>query len=183
MVSYSAKAVSLLLSLVPTSALISHNPLFSSSRGVDPSRRPRQSQLDATKVGFIGFGTIAAAIATGLATQSKIDLESIAVSRRSEEKSRAINESFPSLVTVHDDNQEILDQADLIFLCVLPQQTSEILKTLSFDNSRHTLVSLVVSVLFEEQAYYNPIISVFLFIRAVYRKIRWSDELFKTWFF
>ena len=172
MVSYSAKAVSLLLSLVPSSALISHNPLFSSSRGVDPSRRPRQSQLDATKVGFIGFGTIAAAIATGLATQSKIELESIAVSRRSEEKSRAINESFPSLVTVHDDNQEILDQADLIFLCVLPQQTSEILKTLSFDNSRHTLVSLVVSVLFEEQAYYNPIISVFLFIRAVYRKIR-----------
>jgi pyrroline-5-carboxylate reductase len=106
---------------------------------------PSKSQLDATKVGFIGFGTIASAIATGLATQTDIELKSISVTRRSEKNSKALAESFPSLVSVHDDNQEILDKADLIFLCVLPQQTSQVLQDLSFDNSRHTLVSLAVS--------------------------------------
>ena len=102
-------------------------------------------RLDAIKVGFIGFGTIAASIATGLATQHDIQIESISISRRSEAKSQAIKEAFPDLVTVHDDNQEILDRSDLIFLCVLPQQCSQVLQDLSFNDSKHTLVSLVVS--------------------------------------
>jgi pyrroline-5-carboxylate reductase len=72
-------------------------------------------------------------------------LKSISVTRRSVKNSKALAESYPSLVSVHDDNQEILDKADLIFLCVLPQQTSQVLHDLSFDKSRHTLVSLAVS--------------------------------------
>lgn len=97
-----------------------------------------------TKVGFVGCGTIATAIAKGIATQSQIPIESIAVSRRSEQKSKALVEALgSSLVSIHDDNQEILDKADLIFLCVLPEQTAQVLQGLSFDNTRHTLVSLV----------------------------------------
>ncbi|CAJ1953886.1 unnamed protein product [Cylindrotheca closterium] len=95
-----------------------------------------------TKIGFIGCGTIAFAIATGIATQSKIKIESIAVSKRSEQKSKLLAETFPDLVTVQEENQKILDENDLIFLCVLPQLTSEILKNLKFDTKRHTLVSL-----------------------------------------
>jgi pyrroline-5-carboxylate reductase len=98
------------------------------------------------RVGFVGCGTIASAIATGLATQTKHPLEFIAVSRRSEKNSAALAEKFPSVITVHDENQEILDKADLIFICVLPQQTSQALQGLVFDKSRHHLVSLVVSV-------------------------------------
>lgn len=97
------------------------------------------------QVGFVGCGTIAAAIATGIATQETIKIGSIAVSKRSESKSSALAVSFPNLVTVHEDNQEILDRCDIIFVCVLPKQTSETLQGLTFDKNRHKLVSLVVS--------------------------------------
>jgi pyrroline-5-carboxylate reductase len=96
------------------------------------------------KVGFLGCGTIAAAIATGLATQNKIQLASIAVTRRSESKSKALQESFPNLVTIHEDNQEIVDQSDVVFVCVLPKYASQVLQDLQFDNAKHSLVSLVV---------------------------------------
>ena len=98
---------------------------------------------DGISVGFIGCGTIAKAIATGLATQEELKIASISVSRRSTNKSKALEESFPDLVTVHDDNQDILQVADLIFITVLPQQMSSVLQDLTFDDTRHSLVSLV----------------------------------------
>jgi NADP oxidoreductase coenzyme F420-dependent len=107
------------------------------------SSSPTQLSLG---VGFVGCGTIASAIATGLATQTKVTIDRIAVSRRTESKSQRLMETFSPdlLVTVHDNNQDILDLVDLIFVCVLPQQTSQVLQDLTFDASRHTLVSLVV---------------------------------------
>jgi pyrroline-5-carboxylate reductase len=104
------------------------------------------SSDSAVRVGFLGCGTIASAIATGLATQANMTIASIAVTKRSESKSSALLEDFPSLVSVHEDNQEILDKSDIIFVCLLPQQTSEALQALSFDESRHELISLVVSI-------------------------------------
>ncbi len=98
---------------------------------------------DGISVGFIGCGTIAKAIATGLATQDDVEISSIAVSRRSTTKSKALEESFPDLVNVHDDNQDILKVADMIFITVLPQQMSSVLQALTFDETRHSLVSLV----------------------------------------
>jgi ornithine cyclodeaminase/alanine dehydrogenase-like protein (mu-crystallin family) len=114
-------------------------------------RMTSTTSLSACKVGFIGCGTIAAAIATGLATVDDDDneeplVQSMAISRRSQTKSDALKERFPDLVTVHEDNQEILDQADIIFITVLPQQASEVLQSLKFDLERHHLVSLVVRV-------------------------------------
>jgi pyrroline-5-carboxylate reductase len=110
------------------------------------------TSLLASKVGFIGCGTIAAAIATGFATvEGEPLVDSMAISRRSKIKSDALKERFPTLVTVYDDNQDILDQADIIFITVLPQQASEVLQSLTFDLDRHHLVSLVVrSSLFSE---------------------------------
>jgi lactate dehydrogenase-like 2-hydroxyacid dehydrogenase len=101
------------------------------------------SDLLSVSVGFIGCGTIAKAIATGLATQDEVTLKSVAVSRRSESKSKALQESFPSLVTVHDDNQHVVDTSDIVFITVLPQQASFVLRGLTFDKARHSLVSLV----------------------------------------
>uniref|UniRef100_A0A7S1DC31 Pyrroline-5-carboxylate reductase catalytic N-terminal domain-containing protein n=1 Tax=Cyclophora tenuis TaxID=216820 RepID=A0A7S1DC31_CYCTE len=65
------------------------------------------------------------------------------VTKRSETKSTLLQQTFPDLVSVHDDNQEILDQADIVFLCVLPEQASDVLQNLEFDSSRHQLVSMV----------------------------------------
>lgn len=94
-------------------------------------------------IGFIGCGTIAKAIATGLATQNQVEISSVAVSRRSADKSQALKESFPNVVSIHDNNQEVVDRSDIVFVTVLPQQTSSILQSLSFDERRHSLVSLV----------------------------------------
>lgn len=102
------------------------------------------------RIGFVGCGTIAAAIARGIATQDRTEIGSIAVSRRSEAKSRELSEEFPKLVSVLDDNQEILDRSDVVFLCVLPDQASPTLRALSFDSSRHSLVSLVSTTKIED---------------------------------
>lgn len=112
-------------------------------------------------LGFIGFGTIASAIARGLAStedEAKSDksvpsFSKINVSRRSETRSSAIKLEFPDLVSVYDDNQAIIDNSDFVFLCVLNNQTEEALQKLSFDSSRHTLVSLVVRTLILELLY------------------------------
>ncbi len=101
------------------------------------------TSLTPQRVGFVGFGTIASAIATGLATQNCVPISHLAVSRRSEKRSSALQKSFPHLVSIHDDNQQVVDTADVIFLCVLPEQTSSVLQQLKFDANRHTLVSLV----------------------------------------
>jgi pyrroline-5-carboxylate reductase len=101
------------------------------------------SDSSSLSIGFIGCGTIAKAIATGLVTQDQVTVESVAVSRRSETKSKALQESFPDLVTVYDDNQHVVDRSDIVFITVLPQQTSSVLQGLTFDRARHFLVSLV----------------------------------------
>lgn len=116
----------------------------------NPSWSPRQhssslsmSDASSVSVGFIGCGTIAKAIATGLATQDQVSIKSVAVSRRSAAKSKALYESFPDLVTVYDDNQKVVDGSDVVFITVLPQQTSSVLQQLEFDDKRQSLVSLV----------------------------------------
>eukprot|EP00521_Asterionellopsis_glacialis_P000850 CAMPEP_0195253830 /NCGR_PEP_ID=MMETSP0706-20130129/4703_1 /TAXON_ID=33640 /ORGANISM="Asterionellopsis glacialis, Strain CCMP134" /LENGTH=289 /DNA_ID=CAMNT_0040306415 /DNA_START=99 /DNA_END=968 /DNA_ORIENTATION=- len=96
-------------------------------------------------IGFVGFGTIASSIATGLMEQNNIDIGSISISQRSEEKSSRFQETYPHLTTVYKDNQDIVDNSDIVFLCVLPQYVSEVLQSLTFDNDRHTLVSLVAT--------------------------------------
>jgi hypothetical protein len=99
---------------------------------------------DQSSVGFIGCGTIASAIITGIATQNVVPIKSIVVSRRSESKSKLLAKEFSNLVTIQDDNQEILKKCEYIFLCVLPEQTQSVLENLQFDQKRHFLVSLVV---------------------------------------
>ena len=56
-------------------------------------------QKEGFNIGFIGFGTIASSIATGLLTQTEVPISSIFVSRRSESKSRALMETFGSTTT------------------------------------------------------------------------------------
>ena len=109
-------------------------------------QQQQQEQGAAKKIGFLGCGTIASAIARGIATQTDIPIASIAVTKRSENKSAQLQHDFPSLVTIYEGNQEILDTSDLVFLCVLPQLTNQVLEGVIFDESRHNLISLVVRI-------------------------------------
>lgn len=95
-------------------------------------------------LGFVGCGTIASAICTGLATQDAVTVNQISVSKRSESKSSALVTKFGAeLVHVFEDNQDVVDAADVIFVTVLPQQLNDVLSNLKFDASRHVLISLV----------------------------------------
>jgi hypothetical protein len=128
---------------------------------------------DGISVGFIGCGTIASSIATGLvlahnsnsAVTTKI--KSMIVSRRSESKSNQLkelvldsnnesnenennnnnnnNNNIIISFDITDNNQKIVNEADIIFLTVLPAQAEDVLKNLTFDTKRHILISLVVS--------------------------------------
>jgi pyrroline-5-carboxylate reductase len=138
----------LLAIIIPATTAFAH-PCFLHSKMPPSSTSPTtlQAASESTplslSLGFVGCGTIASAIATGFATQINIPLQAISVSRRSEKKSSELQKKFPDLVTVYDDNQDVVDRSDIIFVCVLPQQTSEVLRGLHFDNERHTIVSLV----------------------------------------
>lgn len=101
------------------------------------------AETGSCKLGFVGCGMIASCIATGLAKQNAIKVEKISVSRRSEKKSSALAAQFPDLVHVFDDNQDVVNNADIVFITVLPEQANEVLDGLNFDTSRHVLISLV----------------------------------------
>ena len=86
--------------------------------------------MDMRKLGFIGTGAITEHVITGLIVKGGY-AEEIVVSERSQERSRKLAERF-SNVRVESENQAIVDQVDLVFVGVLPQQTLEVLESLTF---------------------------------------------------
>ena len=104
---------------------------------------------DRINIGFLGCGKIATSIVCGLANSKYGNkIKRISVTARSKARSTSLNKSFPRLVKVieDDDNlQEVVQDSDIIFLCVLPHQVSEVLKRVSFDPQKQVLISLVVS--------------------------------------
>ena len=95
------------------------------------------------KLGFIGTGVITEAIITGL-TRSDYPASDIFVSLRNRQVSERLVKMSPK-VHVLDDNQAIVDQSDIIFLAVLPQQAEQILYPLQFGDLAH-IVSLIATI-------------------------------------
>ncbi|MBU1174695.1 MAG: NAD(P)-binding domain-containing protein [Alphaproteobacteria bacterium] len=90
------------------------------------------------KIGFIGTGTIAEAIVTGL-DRAGYAYDEIVVSERSAAISRRLSETC-ARVLVSPDNQEIVDRSDMLFLTVRPQVAEQILS-----GFRYRPAQLVVS--------------------------------------
>mmetsp|Transcript_8455 Transcript_8455/g.15460 ORF Transcript_8455/g.15460 Transcript_8455/m.15460 type:complete len:332 (-) Transcript_8455:739-1734(-) len=120
-------------------AVLAAELITSSSDSVTPPRE--------VSVGFIGCGTIASAIATGLSKQQTFPerITAMTVSKRSEKNSQYLKDTLPGIITIEEDNQKILDTSDIVFLCVLPQQEKDVLSTLNFQGDKHTLVSVVAT--------------------------------------
>ena len=97
-------------------------------------------------LGFIGAGVITEAIITGL-MKSGVEITEILVSRRCEETSARLAKTHP-IVTVCDDNQEIADRADILFLAIRPQVAQEVLEQL-FVRKGQQIVSLIAGVSLE----------------------------------
>ncbi|MCC9620974.1 NAD(P)-binding domain-containing protein [Thalassospira sp. MA62] len=95
------------------------------------------------KLGFIGTGAISDAVIRGLMT-TDYPVDEIIVSRRSDAVSAKLASDFAK-VSIKDDNQAIIDHADMIFLAVLPQITKDVLTGLAVPSDKQ-IVSLIATV-------------------------------------
>jgi pyrroline-5-carboxylate reductase len=91
------------------------------------------------RLGFIGCGTIAAAIVTGLSSSGYGD--AIVVSPRNAQVAAGLARSFAN-VTVAATNQAVLDACDVVVLAIRPQILAAVLPQLRF-RPDHQVISLV----------------------------------------
>jgi pyrroline-5-carboxylate reductase len=94
------------------------------------------------RLGFVGTGEITQAIVTGLSRTDMAETP-IHVSPRNEAIARRLAEHHAN-VTVASDNQNVLDNADLVFLAIRPQIVEEVVRGLKFRDDQH-IVSLVAA--------------------------------------
>ncbi len=94
------------------------------------------------RLGFVGTGTITAAIVRGL---KRSDLASwpVVLSPRNTTLSMELASSLPG-VTVAADNQKVVDQSDVVFLAVRPQDAEDVVRPLRFRQDQH-IISLVAA--------------------------------------
>lgn len=95
------------------------------------------------KIGFIGTGVIAEAMITGL-FRSDFTVDQVIISARGRTVSDRLVAQFPQ-VRVCEDNQDIVDAADLVFLCVLPQQGQAVVTPLQFRDGQQ-VVSVMATI-------------------------------------
>lgn len=85
-----------------------------------------------TVFGIIGVGSIASAIVTG---------PQVVLSPRSQARSSDLAARFQT-VTIASTNQEVIDQSDVIVLCVLPHQAEEVLGQLAFRETQEVVSAM-----------------------------------------
>lgn len=100
-------------------------------------------------LGFIGTGAITEHVITGL-NRHRLFEEPIIVSERSRERSSRLAAQY-SNISVETDNQAIVDQVETVFVATLPQQTLEVLNSLTFRDDQ-TIVSLAAMISVERLA-------------------------------
>ena len=95
------------------------------------------------RLGFLGCGTIAAAVVRALAGQG----HQITVSERSTQVSSALSEEFGD-VTVAS-NQSVLDQSDIVFLGLVGAVAPEVLLELQF-RTEHRVISFMADLTLDQ---------------------------------
>ncbi len=82
------------------------------------------------KIGFIGTGIITSSVVEGLCKCGRDDI-SIMVSPRNKDRAKKLKEMFPDKVTVAENNQQVVDFSEWLFLAVLPSQGEDVLAKLT----------------------------------------------------
>lgn len=82
-----------------------------------------------TTFGVLGVGSIAESIVIGLCSAS--EAPEVVLSPRNAERAARLAARFPT-VEVASDNQEVLEVADVVVVCVLPAQADDVLSGLRF---------------------------------------------------
>ena len=94
-------------------------------------------------LGFIGTGTIASSVITGI-FKSKITFKRIYISKRNKKNSQKLKKKY-NKVFVAKNNQEIVDKCDWIFLSVTPTVGNKIIQELKFKSSQ-TVISFISTI-------------------------------------
>jgi pyrroline-5-carboxylate reductase len=94
-------------------------------------------------LGFIGTGTIATSVITGI-FKSKISFKKIYISKRNKKNSQKLKKKYKK-VFVSENNQEIIDKFNWIFLSVTPTVGNKIIKKLKF-KSNQTVISFISTI-------------------------------------
>ena len=94
-------------------------------------------------LGFIGTGTIASSVITGI-FKSKISFNKIYISRRNNKNSQKLKKKYKK-VLIAENNQEIVDKCNWVFLSVTPTVGNKIIKELKFRSSQ-TVISFISTI-------------------------------------
>ena len=93
-------------------------------------------------LGFIGTGKITSSVVTGICT-SDLKYKKILVSSRNRTVSKNLKKKFKKIHVIQN-NQEIIDKCNWIFLAVTPNVAKKIIKKLKFRNNQ-MIVSFVAT--------------------------------------
>ena len=94
-------------------------------------------------LGFIGTGKIASSVITGI-FKSIISFNKIYISKRNKKISQKLKKKYKK-VFIADNNQEIIDECDWVFLSVTPNVGNKIIKELKF-KSNQTIISFISTI-------------------------------------
>ena len=94
-------------------------------------------------LGFVGTGTIALSVITGI-FKSNILFKKIYISKRNKKNSQKLKKRY-SKIFIAKTNQEIIDKCDWIFLSVSPTVGNNIIKDLKFKSSQ-TVISFISTI-------------------------------------
>lgn len=84
-------------------------------------------------IGILGTGVIAFNIVTGFCTDpASAEQIHFFLSPRNQEKAASLKSSYPEQITVCENNQEVIDHSDWIFLTLIPRMAEGILSELTF---------------------------------------------------
>lgn len=102
--------------------------------------------LSSLKLGFLGAGNLSRSLIQGYLDHSSVKPENIFISLRTRKKSFEDQK-----ISILYNNEELLEKAQLIFLCVKPQNMEELLKELKLCwQKQHTVFSPVAGISFKK---------------------------------
>ncbi|MFC6465096.1 pyrroline-5-carboxylate reductase [Marinilactibacillus sp. GCM10026970] len=113
------------------------------------------------KIGFIGFGNMAQAIATGLLKNHLAKPEDLLFSNKTESKRKQLEDRFN--IKGYSNNQNVWDQSEVIILAVKPYQVETVLNEIDQQN-KPFIISVVAGI---TNAQLNHLLSGSAFVRTM----------------
>ena len=89
------------------------------------------------KIGFLGTGHITSSVIEGI-SKSKLKIKKIYISPRNRLISKKLSKKFKK-VSISNNNQQLIDKVNWVFLAVTPKVGNRILKDLNFRKSQKVI--------------------------------------------